>query len=83
MKPESRITAKTSSTCNINLNNFLYESILTEPGGEGTLLYIPTLLSYKVRFEHKKNQLELAFIEMIKILKIAPLLLTVFISILI
>ena len=79
MKPESRITAKTSSTCNINL----YESILTEPGGEGTLLYIPTLLSYKVRFEHKKNQLELAFIEMIKILKTAPLLLTVFISILI
>ena len=83
---ETRITAKTFLTCNINLNNFLYESTPKGFAVVGTLLYLSNRLLYNPCVElnmHKKNQLGSTFIEMIKTLKRAPLLLVVFISILI
>ena len=60
-------------TCNISLNNFLYESTPNKSAAVETLLYKSNRLLYKPRVElnmHKtKNQLESTFIEIIKILK--------------
>ena len=65
---ETRISKKTSLTCNINLKNYSFESTPTESSAGGTLLYISNRLSYKPRFDLnivKKNQVESTFIEII------------------
>ena len=48
---ETRISKKTSLTCNINLQNYSFESTPTESSAGGTLLYISNHLSYKPRFD--------------------------------
>ena len=65
---ETRISTKTSLTCNINLKNYSFESTPTESSAGGTLLYISNRLSYIPRFDLnivKKNQVESTFIEII------------------
>ena len=48
---ETRISKKTSLTCNINLKNYSFESTQTESSAGGTLLYISNNLSYKPHFD--------------------------------
>ena len=65
---ETRISKKTSLTCNISLKNYSFESTQTESSAGGTLLYISNRLSYKPRFDLntlKNNQVESTFIEII------------------
>ena len=62
---ETRIMKKTSSTYNINLNNYSFEFTPTESTAGGTLLYIANHLSYKSHNElnlYKANELESTFI---------------------
>ena len=49
---ETRISEKTSLTCNINLKNYSFESAPTESSADGTFLYISNRLSCKPRFDH-------------------------------
>ena len=46
---ETRISKKTSLTCNINLNNYSFETTPTESTAGGTILYVSNRLSYKPR----------------------------------
>ena len=65
---ETRIVKKTSSTSNINLNNYSFEFSPIESTAEGTLLYIANHLSYKSCNDlnlYKVNQLESTFIEIL------------------
>ena len=48
---ETRISKKTSLTCNINLKNYSFLSTQTECAAGGTLLYIFNRLSYKSRYD--------------------------------
>ena len=53
-------------TTNINLKNYAIEFTLTESSAEGTLLYIASHLSYKLRPDlniYKANQLESTFVK--------------------
>ena len=46
---ETRIKKDSSSTINLQLNNYLTEHTPTESSGGGTLLYISKRLSYQLR----------------------------------
>ena len=48
---ETRISKKTSLTCNINLKIYSFESTPTESSAGGTFLYISNCLSYKPSFD--------------------------------
>ena len=48
---ETRISKKTSLTCNINLKNDSFESTPTESSAGGSLQYISNRLSYKPHFD--------------------------------
>ena len=65
---ETRISKKTSLTCNINLNNYSFETNPTESTAGGTMLYVSNRLSYIPRTDlnmYKKNELGSTFIEII------------------
>ena len=65
---ETRITKQTSLTTNINLRNYDIEFTPTESSAGGTLLYIASHLSCKLRPDlniYKANQLESTFVEII------------------
>ena len=65
---ETRITKQTSLTTNINLRHYDIEFTPTESSAGGTLLYIASHLSYKLRPDlniYKANQLESTFVEII------------------
>ena len=65
---ETRITKQTSLTTNINLRDYAIEFTPTESTAGGTLIYIASHLSYKLRTDlnvYKANQLESTFVEII------------------
>ena len=74
---ETRIAKQTSLTTNINLRNYAIEFTSTESSAGGSLLYIASHLSYKLRPDlniYISNQFESTFVEIINHKKVILLL---------